>query len=187
MTKKKEIEEKRGEISKKSKNIVEKLKEEKAELMDKYLRALANYENLRKRTQEEKVKIYNFAIEEVFREILPILDDFSRAFDVLKKDGKKKGSRSFIEGMHLIHLKLKNNLKKYQIEPFHSKGKEFDPSRHEAVHVIESEEEEGKILEEVEQGYKIGDKILRPSKVIVAKEKEDKSEDTKENKNKEEE
>ncbi len=151
--------------------IINELQEEKEELKDKYLRALANYENLRKRAIQEKEKIYNFTLEEVFRRILPILDDFGRAFKSIKNSAHHKDDyKSFSEGIRLVNSNLDTLLKSYNIEPFESVGEKFDPSKHEAIHVIEQNDEENdKILEETEIGYKIKDKILRPAKVIVAK------------------
>jgi molecular chaperone GrpE len=160
--------------------LIEKISEERDEYKDKYLRSLANYENLMKRTQKEKEKVYNFGIRGVFQEILPVLDDFGRAFNSLEKENGKDG---FIKGTGLIYSKLKNILRNYQIEPFDSKGEKFDPKRHDAIHVVVSDKEEGIILEEVEKGYLIKDRLLRPARVIVAKEREDVEE--KENKNNE--
>ncbi len=178
--KKEKIEEKE---SKSMENIVTELKEERDELMDKYLRALANYENLRKRAIQEKEKTYNFTLEEVFRKTLPILDDFKRAFKSLGSSGHHKDDyKSFSEGMRLVQSNFEKLLNSYNILPFESVGEKFDPSKHEAIHVMEhNDEEEGKILEETECGYKISDRVLRPAKVIVAK----KSEETKD-KNKDE-
>lgn len=160
----------------------QKLKKERNELLDKYLRALANYENLRKRIQKEKESIYNFGIERVFREILPVIDDLGRAFNSLENEDEEDKQDVFIKGIRLIYSKLTNILKTHLVEPFDSIGEKFDSSRHEAVHVVESNEEEGIILEEVEKGYLIKDKVLRPARVIVAKEKEE----VEETKNKEE-
>jgi molecular chaperone GrpE len=151
--------------------VIEELQKEKEELKDKYLRALANYENLRKRAIEEKEKIYNFTLEEVFKKILPLLDDFKRAFKALNNSKYHKDDyKAFVEGIRLIEANFKKLLDNYGVEPFSSTGERFDPLKHEAIHVMEKDgEEEGKILEETEPGYKIRDKILRPAKVIVAK------------------
>jgi molecular chaperone GrpE len=154
--------------------IINSLEEEKEELKDKYLRALANYENLRKRAIQEREKIYTFTVEEVFRKILPILDDFQRAFKSLEESKEHKDDfKSFSDGIRLVYSNLNNLLKSYNIEPFESIGDKFDPAKHEAIHVIEKEDEENDvILEETEIGYKINDKILRPAKVIVVKNNE---------------
>lgn len=180
---KKEMEDREKKEFESMEAIISDLQEEKEELKDKYLRALANYENLRKRAIQDKEKIYNFTLEEVFRRILPILDDFKRAFKSLNESEKHKDDyKSFEEGIRLVRSNLENLLKIYNIEPFESTGEQFDPSKHDAVHVMEqNDEEEGKILEETEIGYKIGDKVLRPAKVIVAK----KAEENKDNNNKE--
>ncbi len=155
--------------------IIDNLEEEKEELKDKYLRALANYENLRKRAIQEKEKIYNFTLEEVFRKILPILDDFERAFKSLEESKEHKDDyKSFSDGIRLVYSNLNNLLKSYNIESFESIGEKFDPAKHDAIHVIEKEDEENDIiLKETEIGYKIKDKILRPAKVIVVKNSEE--------------
>ncbi len=155
--------------------LINAIQEEKEEFKDKYLRALANYENLRKRALQEKEKTYNFTLEEVFRKILPILDDFKRAFESFNDSEKHKDDyKSFYEGIRLVRSNFENLLKIYNIEPFISLGEKFDPSKHDAIHVIEqNDEEEGKILEETQSGYKIKDKVLRPAKVIVAKKVEE--------------
>lgn len=155
--------------------VINSLEEEKKELKDKYLRALANYENLRKRAIQEKEKIYNFTLEEVFRKILPILDDFERAFKSLEESKEHKDDyKSFSDGIRLVYSNLNNLLKSYNIESFESIGEKFDPAKHDAIHVIEKEDEENDIiLEETEIGYKINDKILRPAKVIVVKNSEE--------------
>jgi molecular chaperone GrpE len=181
--KEKEIKDRESKEFESMEAIISDLQEEKEELRDKYLRALANYENLRKRAIQEREKIYNFTLEEVFRRILPILDDFGRAFKSFNESDKLKDDyKSFEEGIRLVRSNLENLLKIYNIEPFESTGEKFDPSKHDAVHVVEqNDEEEGKILEETEIGYKIKDKVLRPAKVIVAK----KTEENKDNNNEE--
>ena len=167
-------------------SLINAIQEEKEEFKDKYLRALANYENLRKRAIQERQKAYDFALEELFRKILPILDDFKRAFESLNNSEKHKDDyKSFYEGIRLVRSNFENLLKTHNVEPFESLGEKFDPAKHEAIHVIENNnEEEGKILEETESGYKIKDKILRPAKVIVSKRGEEKQDkNNEENKN----
>jgi molecular chaperone GrpE len=166
--------------------LINAIQEEKDEFKDKYLRALANYENLRKRAIQDRQRATDLAEEDLFRKILPILDDFKRAFESLQNSEKHKDDyKSFYEGIRLVRSNLENLLKIHNIEPFESTGEQFDPSKHEAIHVIEKDDkEEGKILEETECGYKIKDKVLRPAKVIVAK-KVEKNQDknNEENKN----
>lgn len=183
------IEEKEEEITEKEKKesefmdaMISDLQEEKEELKNKYLRALANYENLRKRAILEKEKTYNLTLEEVFRRILPILDDFGRAFKSFNDSEKHKDDyESFLEGIRLVCSNLENLLKIYNIESFKSAGEKFDPAKHEAIHVIEqNDKEENTILEETETGYKIKDKILRPAKVIVSKKAEETQEENQE-------
>ncbi|MCK4421292.1 nucleotide exchange factor GrpE [candidate division WOR-3 bacterium] len=151
---------------------LEDIEEERDEYKDKYLRSLANYENLRKRVLKEKETIYQYSVEKIIQELLSVLDDFGRAFNALKTE-ENEGNDHFKEGMRLIHSKLKNILNIYQVESFDSIGEQFDPARHEALHVIECEEKEGTIIDEIEKGYLIKDKLLRPARVVVAKEKKE--------------
>ena len=132
---------------------------------DKNIRLLAEFDNYKRRTQEERNKLFKYAGEELAKEILPILDDLHRT---LESDGKGK-ARSILEGIELIVTKLDKTLEDQGIVPFDSVGQDFDPELHEALMSEKSDKGDNVILKEFEKGYKYNDKILRHSKVVVSK------------------
>ena len=141
-------------------------KSEKLELKsDKNIRLLAEFDNYKRRTQEERSKIFKYAGEELAKAILPILDDLHRT---LESDGKGK-ARSILEGIELIVAKLDKTLEDQGIIPFDSVGQDFDADLHEALMSEKSDKGDNVILKEFEKGYKYNDKILRHSKVVVSK------------------
>ena len=141
-------------------------KSEELELKsDKNIRLLAEFDNYKRRTQEERSKIFKYAGEELAKAILPILDDLHRT---LESDGKGK-ARSILEGIELIVAKLDKTLEDQGIVPFDSVGQDFDADLHEALMSEKSDKGDNVILKEFEKGYKYNDKILRHSKVVVSK------------------
>ena len=132
---------------------------------DKTIRLLAEFDNYKRRTQEERTKLLKYAGEELAKSILPILDDLHRTLD---SDGKGKAP-SILEGIELIVAKLDKTLEEQDIVPFDSVGQDFDPGLHEALMSEKSDKGENVILKEFEKGYKYGDKILRHAKVVVSK------------------
>ena len=144
------------------------LVEQSAELerkSDKNVRLLAEFDNYRRRTQEERTKLFKYAGEELAKAILPILDDLHRT---LESDGKGK-ARSILEGIELIVAKLDKTLEEQGIVPFDSVGQDFDADLHEALMSEKSDKGDNVILKEFEKGYKYDDKILRHAKVVVSK------------------
>ena len=132
---------------------------------DKNVRLLAEFDNYKRRTQEERSKIFKYAGEELAKAILPILDDLHRT---LESDGKGK-ARSILEGIELIVAKLDKTLEDQGIVPFDSVGQDFDADLHEALMSEKSDKGDNVILKEFEKGYKYDDKILRHAKVVVSK------------------
>jgi len=132
---------------------------------DKNVRLLAEFDNYKRRTQEERTKLFKYAGEELAKAILPILDDLHRT---LESDGKGK-ARSILEGIELIVAKLDKTLEEQGIVPFDSVGQDFDADLHEALMSEKSDKGDNVILKEFEKGYKYNDKILRHSKVVVSK------------------
>jgi len=152
-------------MAKKTKYNAEILKREQeiSDLKDKYLRLIAEFENYKKRTLKEKEDFAKYAKENIINSILPIIDDFERAQKTKEKD---------IEGYILIGQKMidileKQNVKKIEL----TKNELFDLEKHEAISSIEVKEKskKGKIIEEVESGYMLLDKIIRYPKVIIGK------------------
>ena len=139
--------------------------EESERKSDKNVRLLAEFDNYKRRTQEERIKLFKYAGEELAKAILPILDDLHRT---LESDGKGK-ARSILDGIELIVLKLDKTLEDQGIVPFDSIGQNFDADLHEALMSEKSDKGDNVILKEFEKGYKYNDKILRHSKVVVSK------------------
>ena len=155
-------------LRKKIENIELKLVEQSEGLerkSDKNIRLLAEFDNYKRRTQEERSKLFKYAGEELAKAILPILDDLHRT---LESDGKGK-ARSILEGIELIVAKLDKTLAEQRIIPFDSVGQDFDPELHEALMSEKSNKGDNVILKEFEKGYKYDDKILRHAKVVVSK------------------
>ena len=144
---------------------VAELTEELEKKSDKNVRLLAEFDNYKRRTQEERTKLFKYAGEELAKAILPILDDLHRT---LETDGKGK-ARTILEGIELIVAKLDKTLEDQGIVPFDSVGQDFDAELHEALMSEESDKGENVILREFEKGYNYNDKILRHAKVVVSK------------------
>jgi len=145
------------------------LKKEMDELKDQYLRKLADGENLRKRLEREKSDYLKFALSDVLLEFLGILDNFERA---LQASGSDADGKTFREGVDLIYRMSMNFLHKRGVRPIEIKDGKFDPALHHAMQMEESAEVgETRVTEELQKGYMLHDRLLRPSlvKVVVPK------------------
>lgn len=141
----------------------DRLAAEKAELQDRVLRAQAEFQNLRRRVEKEKIEFLEYASSDAVRAMLPVLDDFERALKVECSD------KEYAKGMELIYQRLFDGLKKLGLEPMDAQGKPFDPHVHEAVEKVEtSEVEDHTVLEEFQKGYNFKGRLLRPAMVRVA-------------------
>lgn len=147
-------------------NIETQLKEEAAKEKDKFLRLFAEFENYKKRTSKERIELFKTANEEVIVALLPILDDFNRGLSEIKK----AENGELLKGMELIYNKLFNTLTQKGLSVIEIKdGDVFDVELHEAITQIPapSNDMKGKIIDVVETGYKLGEKIIRYPKVVV--------------------
>jgi molecular chaperone GrpE len=141
----------------------DRLAAEKADFCDRLLRARAEFDNARRRTERERSEFLQFAAMDLVREILPVLDDFERALKVETAD------RDYAKGVELIYQRLYETLKRLGLEPIETEGKKFDPNQHEAVQRVQTEEAEDQaILGELQRGYNFKGKLLRPAWVRVA-------------------
>jgi len=141
---------------------------EAAENYDKWLRLLAEFDNFKKRTQKEKADLMKFGNESLLRSILPILDNLERAID----HGKgSKDNTSLLEGLEITLRQFLNTLERFGVKPLSARGEVFDPEKHEAVSQQESDQEPNRVISEIERGYIYQDRLLRPARVIVSKEK----------------
>ena len=142
--------------------LKEALEKEKKE----YLFLMAEFDNFRKRTLKEKTELIKNAGESVFKGLLPIVDDFERA---IKASEQSEEVESIKEGMDLIYKKLKKYMEQNGVKEMETEDTSFDSDRHEAISVVPVPEEsmKGKILDIVEKGYLINEKVLRHAKVVV--------------------
>ncbi len=144
----------------------EKLKESLEKEKKEYLFLMAEFDNFRKRTLREKSELIKNAGESAFKGLLPIVDDFERA---LKASESAEDAAAIREGMELIYKKLKKYLEQNGVKEMDPEDRVFDADKHEAISVVPvpDEEQKGKILDTVEKGYTINDKVLRHAKVVV--------------------
>jgi molecular chaperone GrpE len=143
------------------------------ELNDKLLRSLAENQNLRKIHEKEREDLIKYSSSSFAREILNLADNLERAF-VLFKDNPKFKSEEFKDtmlGIELIERELINSFDKNGIKSFESVGKKFDPNFHQALNEVESEQEDGIVINEIQKGYMLNDRLLRPALVSISKKK----------------
>ena len=142
---------------------LDKLKEEYNELDDRYKRMFAEFENYKKRSQKEKEGIYGMITGDVVATMLPVMDNLQKAAEAKSED------IGYQEGVKLVYRQFSEALKSLGLEEIETVGKRFDPEFHEAVSHIEDETKgEQEIVQEYRKGYKIGNKVVRHSMVIVA-------------------
>jgi len=144
----------------------EKLKLENAALNDKYLRLFAEFDNYKRRTQKERVELLQTAGKDVIVSMLAVLDDFDRANKATENATDINAIR---EGVQLVHSKLKNILGQKGLKEMESINTAFDTDLHEAITKIPAPTEElkGKVMDELEKGYTLNDKVIRFAKVVV--------------------
>ncbi|WP_274476303.1 nucleotide exchange factor GrpE [Mangrovimonas aestuarii] len=147
-------------------SIEEKLQEELKQEKDKFLRLFAEFENYKRRTAKERIELFKTAGEDVIKALLPVLDDFDRAYVEIAKTQEK----DLLKGVELISSKLKSTLEQKGLSPVEVvQGDVFNADDHEAVTQIPapSEDLKGKIIDVIEKGYKLGDKVIRFPKVVI--------------------
>ena len=143
----------------------EALKERIAELEDKNLRMMAEFDNYRRRTNKEKLELMATAGERIFTEMLPLVDDFERAVAVMDKTNDIDAVR---EGIRLIQQKFIAFLDKQDVHAIETEGVDFNTDEHEAVTTFAAgEEQKGKVIDCTQKGYKLGEKVIRFAKVVV--------------------
>lgn len=137
-----------------------------AEASDQYVRLLAEFDNFRKRSRKEMSTMREYAAEGILTALLPVLDNFARSLTVMEKTDNLSSVK---EGIHMVNENLHRVLEKEGLNPIGSLNQPFDSELHEAIHSmpVEEEEKKGTVLEEVEKGYRLKDKVIRYSKVIV--------------------
>ena len=147
-------------------SVIEELTNKLAQANDKYIRLAAEFDNYRRRTAKERLDLISTAGEDVIKGFLPILDDCERALEVLKKS---EASEAAIEGTELIFNKIMTFLKGRGVSVIDALGQELDTDYHEAVakFPVDDKEKKNRIIDVVQQGYKLNEKVIRFSKVVV--------------------
>lgn len=142
-----------------------KLEAELQESKEKYLRLYADFENFRRRTAKEKLELIQNASESLIKDILPIVDDFERA---IKSFDQTTDTETIKAGVELIYHKLVKLLESKGVTPIESLGQDFDVEKHECITQFDAgEKNKGKVIDQVEKGYRQNDKVIRYAKVIV--------------------
>jgi molecular chaperone GrpE len=147
--------------------VEEKLKLELGEMKDKYIRMYSEFENFRRRTSKEKVELIQNASQNVLRELIPVVDDFERAQSSFET---ATDIQPIKEGISLVFDKLNNTMTRQGLKPMDAQGKVFDAELHECITQIDAEESmKGKVVDVIEKGYTLNDKVIRYAKVVVGK------------------
>jgi molecular chaperone GrpE len=155
-----------GEEEAQEKDPLEKAQEEIADLKDKWLRSVAEFENYRKRTLKERAELILNGGEKVITAILPVIDDMERA---IENGAKTDDPQVLREGMTLIHQKFIKTLEAQGVSRIETAGADFDTDVHEAVAMVPGmgDDKKGKVIDCLQQGYKLNDKVIRHAKVAV--------------------
>lgn len=169
-TKSKDLEEQINDSTTEMKNESEEknieLQRQLEEMKEKHLRLYAEFENYKKRTAKEKIELIKTASESIISALLPVLDDFDRA---KKAAESTESAENFSEGVQLVYSKLHHVLQQRGLKSMDTSGGEFDPELHEAITKVPVDDEnaKGKIIDVVEKGYYLNDKIIRHAKVVI--------------------
>jgi molecular chaperone GrpE len=143
---------------------------EAAENYDRYLRAMAELDNYRKRAARDKEDAIKYGNEKLIKDILPIMDSLDRALHQASEVSVRNNFEAFQQGLELIHSQILGCLERHGVAKIAAKGEEFDPDRHQALMQVETPEMEGnRVVDEYESGYTLNGRLLRPSKVSVSK------------------
>jgi molecular chaperone GrpE len=143
---------------------LEEARRERDALQDRLLRTAAEFDNYRKRMDRERRELAEYTAGEAIKDLLPIIDNLERALQAAAQDDPLR------KGVELIHKQMLEILRRRGVTPIEALGADFDPNVHEAVTQEESaQHREGEVMEELQRGYKVGDRLLRPAMVKVAK------------------
>src|SRR2546430_5895374 len=143
---------------------VEKLRAERDTLLDRLARMQAEFDNARKRAAKEQQDYRDYALADTIKTLIPVLDSFQRALQTSPEKSE------FHAGIELIHKQLQDALAKIGVREISAKGEQFDPRFHEAIEMVDTEDaEDHQVLEELQRGYKLKDRLLRPAMVRVAR------------------
>ena len=155
-----------GQSSPTQENELQALRNERTALMDRLARQQAEFENARKRSLKTQAEYREYALADVAKSLLPVLDSLERAL------GHKEETKDFNSGVQLIYRQLQDALNKIGVEPIATKGEQFNPEKHQAIETAGSDSQENRVLDELQRGYTFKGRLLRPAMVRVSREKE---------------
>jgi len=155
------------QAAEKPQDPVKTLEQEKNDLSDRLLRTMAEFDNYRKRVTREKEGLVKYGTERLALEILPVVDNFERA---LEQSEQSTDAGPVVDGLKMILKQLLTALEKFEIKPFDSRGEQFNPEIHEAMAQQEhADHEDNTVIEQLQKGYMLGEKMIRPARVIVSR------------------
>ena len=155
-----------GQVEASSEVLLAEARKEKEDLYDQLLRRTAEFENYRKRIERERQEISNLATTDIILELLAVMDDLERAINASTENNVE----TYRQGVELILRQMLELLRKRDVKPIEALGVDFDPNYHEAVvHEASPDHKDGEVIEELRRGYTIGERLLRPVMVKVAK------------------
>ena len=153
-------------FGKKKDKHLEKLEQKLADLEDKRVRQLAEFENFRKRSEKEKSQMFEIGAKTVVEKLLPVIDSFERGLDGIKEEEKQE---PFVQGMELVYKQILTAFNELGVTAIEAVGQEFDPNLHNAVMMVDDDSvESGKVAEELQKGYMYRESVVRHSMVKVA-------------------
>jgi molecular chaperone GrpE len=154
-----------GQDFQKQEEELQALRAEQTTLMERLARQQAEFENARKRSMKAQAEYREYALADVAKSLLPVLDNLERALE------HKTEAKDFSSGVELIYRQLEDTLKKIGVDPIATEGEQFNPEWHEAVETAESDSQENRVLNELQRGYTLKGRLLRPAMVRVSRHK----------------
>lgn len=149
--------------------VLEQTKKETEHLRSKWLRAAADLENYKKRAQREREETVKYGNERLLKDFLPVIDDLELAVGAAERaDDKEKAADQLTDGVRLVLKKFVSQLEKHGVTTFEAVGEAFDPNLHEAVQQMNSDMEAGKVFQQLQRGFKLSERLLRPAMVVVS-------------------
>lgn len=149
--------------------VLEQTKKEAEHMRDKWMRAAADLENFKKRAAREREETVKYGNERLLKDFLPVIDDLELAVGAAERaDDKEKAADQLTDGVKMVLKKFVGQLEKHNVTTFEAVGEPFDPNLHEAVQQMNSDVEAGKVFQQLQRGFKINERLLRPAMVVVS-------------------
>jgi len=154
-------------VEEKQEETTEATPEQAQDYLEHLQRLQAEFDNFRKRTAKEKLLLRSYVLEETVAGLLPVLDNFRRAMDSFGEGSAV--AKSFIEGVEMIYMQFNDVLKNLGVSEIKALGEKFDPTIHEALGAEESQDEDNMVVKEIQKGYRLHERVIRPAAVVVSK------------------